>query len=69
MTIMSKYCGFFVVSFINSLLDALVKELVYCKLVTYFIGGTLAKYVLEFLNKLHCFKQKRRVFFLLKMAK
>ena len=60
MTIMSKYCGFFVVSFINSLLDALVKELVYCKLVTYFIGGTLAKYVLEFLNKLDPLIFKKR---------
>ena len=52
------------VSFINSLVDALVKKLVYCKLVKYFIGGTLAKYVLEFLDKSHRFKQKLRVLFL-----
>ena len=42
MAIMAKYCGFFH----NSLLDALVQKLVYCKLVTCFIGGTLAKHVL-----------------------
>ena len=53
MAIMAKYCGFF-----HKVLDALVKELVYCKLVTYFIGGTLATYVLEFLDKSHRFKQE-----------